>query len=305
MASHGSTTDTIDHLAVQTCGWTDSAMQCAGACYKNAFYGIESHRCVQMTPVQTCNERCVFCWRDHGDHGTPDDRDWADPAAVAQRSIERHRTLVSGYGGHDDVPRDRFEESREPRHVAISLDGEPTLYPYLPELIEVYRDRGLSTFLVTNGTRPERLAACDPTQLYCSVDAPDPTTYEQVVRPAGSDAWGRLGHSLDVLAAADGPRTAIRITLVEGHNDHDPAGYARMIERAAADVVEVKAYMHVGHSRDRLDRSRMPDHATVCAFADRIAEHLPHDRRADVAASRVALLAQSDPPLETSVPDAA
>ncbi|MFW6436433.1 MAG: 4-demethylwyosine synthase TYW1 [Halococcoides sp.] len=295
-------TDTVEHLAVQTCGWTDSSLQCEGACYKNAFYGIASHRCLQMTPVQTCNERCVFCWRDHADHGVPEDRTWADPERVADESIARHRRLVSGYGGNEDVPRDRFEESRDPRHVAISLDGEPTLYPHLPGLIEAYRERGLSTFLVTNGTRPSRLADCDPTQLYCSVDAPDPETFQEIVQPMHDDAWDSLGESLDVLASKDRPRTAIRITLVAGHNDHDPAGYARLIERADADVVELKAYMHVGHSRDRLARDRMPDHEAVCAFADRVATHLDHDRRADVSASRVALLARSDPPLETPVP---
>ena len=32
-------------------------------CYKHQFYGISSHRCVQMTPTLRCNQRCLFCWR--------------------------------------------------------------------------------------------------------------------------------------------------------------------------------------------------------------------------------------------------
>ena len=31
-------------------------------CYKAQFYGIESHRCVQMTDLR-CNQQCLFCWR--------------------------------------------------------------------------------------------------------------------------------------------------------------------------------------------------------------------------------------------------
>ena len=57
-----------NHTAAQTCGWTANALRGEGRCYKNTFYGIQSHRCIQMTPVVKCNERCVFCWRDHAGH---------------------------------------------------------------------------------------------------------------------------------------------------------------------------------------------------------------------------------------------
>ncbi|MFB6308947.1 MAG: 4-demethylwyosine synthase TYW1, partial [Haloarculaceae archaeon] len=40
-----------EHTAVQTCGWTKNAVRGEGKCYKYIFYGIESHRCIQMTPV--------------------------------------------------------------------------------------------------------------------------------------------------------------------------------------------------------------------------------------------------------------
>ncbi|MFB6069181.1 MAG: 4-demethylwyosine synthase TYW1, partial [Halobacterium sp.] len=39
-----------NHTAVQTCGWTKNALRGEGTCYKYAFYGIRSHRCIQMTP---------------------------------------------------------------------------------------------------------------------------------------------------------------------------------------------------------------------------------------------------------------
>ena len=34
-----------------------------GGCYKHAFYGIESHRCMETTPSLACANKCVFCWR--------------------------------------------------------------------------------------------------------------------------------------------------------------------------------------------------------------------------------------------------
>ncbi len=283
-----------NHTAAQTCGWTANALRGEGKCYKNIFYGIQSHRCIQMTPVVKCNERCVFCWRDHRGHAYElGDVEWDDPEAVVDASIELQQKLLSGFGGNDAVPRERFEEAMTPRHVAISLDGEPTLYPYLPELIEAFRDRNITTFLVSNGTKPDVLDACEPTQLYVSVDAPDRKTFDDVVRPVADDAWERLIDTMDVLAAKDETRTVLRTTLLDGMNMEDPDWYAAFYERADPDFVELKAYMHVGHSRGRLDRSTMPSHDAVVAFAEAVQEHMPeYQEFKEVPASRVALLAR-------------
>ncbi|MGM0717463.1 MAG: 4-demethylwyosine synthase TYW1 [Halobacteriota archaeon] len=291
-----------NHTAAQTCGWTANALRGEGRCYKNHFYGIQSHRCIQMTPVVKCNERCVFCWRDHAGHAYElGDVEWDDPEAVADASIELQRTLLSGFGGNEKVPDRAFEEAMKPRHVAISLDGEPTLYPYLPELIDAFHDRGITTFLVSNGTRPSVLEQCNPTQLYVSVDAADRRTFKEVVKPIEENAWERLIETLDVLAEKDETRTVLRTTLLSGHNTHHPEWFAAMFDRANADFVELKAYMHVGNSRGRLDRDVMPDHEEVLEFTEAVQEYLPtHPFIRDVAASRVALLAREE---DTMVPE--
>ncbi len=284
------------HTAAQTCGWTANALRGEGKCYKNVFYGIESHRCIQMTPVVKCNERCVFCWRDHRGHAYElDEVEWDDPEAVVDASIRLQRKLLSGFGGNDDVPRERFEAAMEPRHVAISLDGEPTLYPYLPELLTAFHDRDVTTFLVSNGTRPDVLAACEPTQLYVSVDAAERATFDRVVRPVADDAWERLVDAMDVLAEKTDTRTVLRTTLLRGENMANPDWYAAFYDRADPDFVELKAYMHVGHSRGRLGRETMPDHDEVVAFAAAVRDHLPgHDVMKQVPASRVAMLARDE-----------
>ncbi|SFC54742.1 tRNA wybutosine-synthesizing protein 1 [Halobiforma haloterrestris] len=284
-----------NHTAAQTCGWTANAMRGEGKCYKNIWYGIESHRCIQMTPVVKCNERCVFCWRDHQGHAYElDDVEWDDPEAVVDASLELQKKLLSGFGGNDEVPRERFEEAMEPRHVAISLDGEPTLYPYLPELIDAFHDRDITTFLVSNGTNPDVLRECDPTQLYVSVDAPERHTFDEVVKAVEDDAWERLLETMDVLAEKDETRTVLRTTLIKGENMHHPDWYAGFYGQADPDFVELKAYMHVGHSRGRLDRSSMPDHEEVAEFARSVGEYMPGFTEVkEVPPSRVALLSKT------------
>ncbi|GGL48917.1 4-demethylwyosine synthase TYW1 [Halocalculus aciditolerans] len=284
------------HTAAQTCGWTANALRGEGTCYKHAWYGIRSHQCIQMTPVVRCNERCVFCWRDHNGHAYElDGVEWDDPEAVVDASIELQKKLLSGFGGNDEVPRERFEEAMEPRHVAISLDGEPTLYPYLPELLEAFHDRGLTTFLVSNGTRPEVLRECDPTQLYVSVDAPERATFDDVVGAMEDDAWENLVETMDVLHGKEETRTVLRTTLVEGENMRNPDWYAGFYERADPDFVEMKGYMHVGHSRGRLSRESMPSPERVDEFASDVQEYMDgFDHRFTQEASRVSLLSKTE-----------
>jgi tRNA wybutosine-synthesizing protein 1 len=145
------------------------------------------------------------------------------------------------------------------------------------------------------------LAECDPTQLYVSVDAADRKTFRETVHAVEDDAWDRLVDTMDVLADKDETRTVLRTTVLKGYNDHHPEWYAGMYDRADADFVELKAYMHVGHSRGRLDRSAMPEHEEVREFTEAVQGYLPtHPVLREVEASRVALLAREE---DTWVPE--
>ena len=144
-------------------------------------------------------------------------------------------------------------------------------------------------------------AECDPTQLYVSIDAPDRKTFGEVVDAVEDDAWDRLVETLDVLADEDDTRTVLRTTLLSGYNTSHPGWYAAVFDRAGADFVDMKAFMHVGNSRDRLDRDVMPDHEDVVAFAEAVDEYLPtRPVLRNVEASRVALLARDE---DTWVPE--
>ncbi|MBQ2486045.1 MAG: 4-demethylwyosine synthase TYW1, partial [Methanomethylophilus sp.] len=53
-----------DHSAVKLCGWLKESLVHCRNCYKQDFYGIQSHRCLQMTPsINECTHMCPFCWR--------------------------------------------------------------------------------------------------------------------------------------------------------------------------------------------------------------------------------------------------
>ncbi len=119
-----------EHSAVKTCMYTSKGMTGKGSCYKQKFYGIQSHRCVQMSlAVNFCNLDCSFCWRERSNSafGKLD-----DPIELADKAVAAQRKLLSGFGSSNaSVPKERLAESKEPLHFAISLNGENTVYPKL------------------------------------------------------------------------------------------------------------------------------------------------------------------------------
>jgi len=272
--------------AVKPCLWLNRAMRGGDQCYKHHFYGISSHRCVQMTPTLQCNHLCLHCWRPI-DHPQPE-KEPLEPAALLEGIIAGQMKFLSGYGGARTTDPARLAEARQPKHVAVSLMGEPTLYPYLAELLGLIRRRNMTSFLVSNATRPEVLAELRPTQLYVSINAPDEDMYRRVCRPAG-DLWPRVLESLEGLKDHR-CRSVIRMTLARGLNMERAEDYGRLIERAEPDFVEVKAYMHLGRSRDRLARESMPSHAEIMEFSRALGRSMGYELEADVPLSRVALL---------------
>src|SRR5207245_929887 len=127
-----------EHSGVKLCHWTKASLTKGVGCYKQTFYGIESHRCLQMTPaVDACNLACQFCWRTQ-EWGSNSLLAADDPAFIVDESIRGQRELLTGFKGNPNVSRERFLEAWHPPTVALSLTGEPTLYNRLgkPMFIE-------------------------------------------------------------------------------------------------------------------------------------------------------------------------
>ncbi len=277
------------HGAVKTCLWLKKSMRSDGGCYKSRFYGMASHRCIQMTPVLVCNHRCLHCWRAVEVQADLPDK-WDSPEILVESTLMEQRRLVSGYGGSEFMDRTKWKEAFEPKHVAISLSGEPTIYPHLHELIEEFHKKNMTTFVVTNGTNPDMVGELRPTQLYISLNAPDKETYLKACAPLG-DTWENIKHSLETIKDSIS-RTAVRITLTKGVNMTAPEGYARLIGLAEPDYVELKSYMHLGFSRNRLSRDSMPPHEDVVNFSRKVAEALDYRMADESETSRVVLLSK-------------
>jgi len=288
-----------NHTRVKTCHWTKSDLRGEGGCYKSKFYGIKSHQCVQMTPTFTCNNACVFCWRDLRYHTEPAMQEKIDdPSDIVEGTLHAQRKLLSGFGGNEKTSKEKFERAMKPQHVAISLDGEPTLYPKLPELIKEYKKKNFSTFVVSNGLLPDRIEKLleePPTQLYISVDAPNEELFNIIDRPVIKNAWQGLCKTLSILPnLRQKTRTVLRFTLIKGLNMVYAEQWADIIKLSYPMFVEVKAYMWVGMSRERLEHAHMPEHDEVKEFAQQIATYAEYKLIDEHKPSRVVLLMKED-----------
>ena len=281
------------HSAVKLCHWTKASIYRNKPCYKQLFYGIQSHRCLQMTPaVSWCDQNCVFCWRPlTGKMSFPEKTD--EPAEIVDEAIRQQRILLSGYGEFKEkIGPKRLAEANNPNNAAISLSGEPTLYPKISGLVEEFNRRKFTTFLVSNGMHPEALEKMAmPTQLYLSLEAPNGKLHKKINAPTLRDSWARLNKSLELMSSLK-TRRAIRVTAIKGLNMANESDFAALIETASPDFVEVKAYMFVGYSRERLAQENMPLHNEVKDFAEKINESLGYRVAGESSPSRVVLLSK-------------
>jgi tRNA wybutosine-synthesizing protein 1 len=284
------------HSAVKLCYWTRQSLVQGRDCYKGRFYGIESHRCVQMSPaIDSCNLHCRFCWRSQGWENDEMMTEYDDPEALLDRSIDAQLRMLSGFKGDPTVTLERWEEAQSPRHIAISLTGEPTLYPKMNRFLELCHDRGITTFLVTNGTNPDGLRALDPlpTQLYISVTAPNEEVFRRLTLPTDPHAWSRLRESLEILRHLP-TRRVVRHTLVRGWNLGWVEQYAELDSLARPDFIEPKGYVYMGRSRQRLGRDHVPEHADIAAFGHQLAARTGYEVLDESPDSKVLLLGHSD-----------
>ncbi len=250
-----------------------------------------------MTPTALyCNMRCRFCWRiQSGDIAFQWDEmgldNWDDPEEIVEGCIKAQMDILSGYKANPKTHREKYREALTPKHAAISLTGEPTLYPHIGELIASFHKRGFTTFLVSNGTLPEALTQLDiePTQLYISLCAYDKKTFSKTCRPQIAKAWEKLNETLSLLPSFKCP-TVIRLTLARHLNLDQPEQYAKLIERAHPTYVEPKAYMHVGYSQLRLSFDNMPSHMEIHDFAVKLAKEIGYNLLEEASESRVVLL---------------
>ena len=272
-----------DHSTVELCHWTKKSFKHEGSCYKHQFYGILTHRCMEFSPAgMYCENRCVYCWRpmEFYDAMKMEPEQVAEPEQILRKLMGERKKLIDGFYGDSRNHNQRLYESLLPTHYAISLSGEPTMYPKLPELIKYLKslEATKSIFLVTNGQEPDMIQKLQdedalPTQLYLSTNAADYESFIKINKPKYDDSWERWNRTLDMLKDLD-TRTVLRITLIRNYNNQKemiPA-FADMFRKASPHFIEIKSYMHIGRSTNRLEHENMLEMSEVKKFSEEIAK---------------------------------
>jgi tRNA wybutosine-synthesizing protein 1 len=301
--------------SIQVCEWNKKSLRGEGNCYKQDFYGADTISCHQIAPTTFwCNNSCVFCWRPKEYMGSVPDKkvQEIDPAEMIEALIKERRTLISGFGGHDKVSKESFQKSMNARHWAISLSGEPTLFAKLPQLISLLKKRkGTETvFVVSNGENPmmlKKLWKTDslPTQLYISMVGANEKLWKSITCNNEKDGWEKYLRSLAMLALLP-TRTVIRLTVIKGLNDSDEAisEFSEVLEAVKPDFIEVKSYMWLGFSRQRLKEENTPSHEYTKEFSKKLLKKMPSFKfEAEKANSRIVLLKNRNSKYPTKIID--
>uniref|UniRef100_A0A9L0IW78 S-adenosyl-L-methionine-dependent tRNA 4-demethylwyosine synthase TYW1 n=1 Tax=Equus asinus TaxID=9793 RepID=A0A9L0IW78_EQUAS len=266
------------HSGVKLCRWTKSMLRGRGGCYKHTFYGIESHRCMETTPSLACANKCVFCWRHHTN---PVGTEWRwkmdQPEMILKEAIENHQSMIKQFKGVPGVKEERFEEGMTVKHCALSLVGEPIMYPEINRFLKLLHECKISSFLVTNAQFPVEIKNLKPvTQLYVSVDASTKDSLKKIDRPLFKDFWQRFLDSLKALAAKQ-QRTVYRLTLVKAWNVDELQAYAELVSLGSPDFIEVKGVTYCGESSaSSLTMANVPWHEEVVRFVHELVDLIPN-----------------------------
>jgi len=151
--------------------------------------------------------------------------------------------------------------------------GEPTLRRDLPEIIGRYRDLGISSTMVSNGTRmtedfAARLVAAGLQEVALSIESSDAATHDKVVGQEG--AWQKLTAGVRHLRRDRRPTPEIIFTSVLSsiNMNRDLIGLVPLA--ASLDVKRVRmAPVYVGHLSEA-ERSLLPTPEQIARFENEV-----------------------------------
>ncbi|CBH12986.1 hypothetical protein, conserved [Trypanosoma brucei gambiense DAL972] len=265
------------HSGVKLCRWTKAMLRGRGGCYKHTFYNIASYQCMEMTPSLACANKCVFCWRHHTNPVGRSFRWKVDPPReLIEGGLAGHRRMVKQMRGVPGVTPQRLEEALNVRHCALSLVGEPIMYPEINTFVDLLHEQNISSFMVTNAQFPEQLRDLKPvTQLYLSIDAPTPEELQRVDRPLFEDYWERCLACVRELRRKP-QRTVFRLTLVNKYNTENVSAYADLVRLGWPDFIEVKGVTYCGTSSTSTltMKDNVPRHTEVVEFCEALCQQL-------------------------------
>merc|ERR1712232_61737 len=188
---------------------------------------------------------------------------------IVREGIANHQKMIRECKGIPGVKPDRYNEAMTVKHCALSLVGEPIMYPRINEMLKDLHDRSISSFLVTNAQFPEAIHTLAPvTQLYVSCDAATPHELKAIDRPLFADFWERYLESLRAIREKR-QRTVYRLTLVKDKNMSAPEAYAKLVALGEPDFIEIKSVTVCGKLKaSTLTMGNVPWHEEVRTFSE-------------------------------------
>lgn len=265
------------HSGVKLCRWTKSMLRGRGGCYKHTFYNINSSQCMEMTPSLACANKCVFCWRHHTNPISRHFRWKQDPPELLiAQGMAGHYQMIKQMRGVPGVTPERLATAMQIRHCALSLVGEPIMYPQINGFCDLLHQHHISSFMVTNAQFPEQLRDLKPVvQLYLSIDAPTPDELKRIDRPLFEDYWDRCLSCVKELAKKP-QRTVFRLTLVNHYNTENVKAYADLVAMGQPDFIEVKGVTYCGTSTSSTltMKENVPRHDEVVGFCVALCEEM-------------------------------
>ena len=290
----------FSHSAVQICSWTKKSLVKNLVCYKEKFYGIDCHKCMQFTPLSLwCTNNCIFCWRPASYLNNFDKTSRIEyPKQIIENLIIERKKLLIGFKGNDKINKSKLEDAFIPNHFAVSLSGEPCLYPKLCGIIDYLKNKkkARTIFLVTNGQVPQKIEElnknnCLPTQLYISVSAQTKEKYLEISRSRQKNSWNLFNKSLNIIRKLK-CRTILRMTMINKINTDEKyfPDYANLIKKANPDFVEVKSYINIGESQKQLEKANQCSFEQIQEISKKLCNYISFDYANDAENSKICLL---------------
>ncbi|XP_006752029.2 S-adenosyl-L-methionine-dependent tRNA 4-demethylwyosine synthase TYW1-like, partial [Leptonychotes weddellii] len=95
-------------------------------------------------------------------HTNPVGTEWRwkmdQPEMILKEAIENHQNMIKQFKGVPGVKEERFEEGMMVKHCALSLVGEPIMYPEINRFLKLLHECKISSFLVTNAQFPVEIS---------------------------------------------------------------------------------------------------------------------------------------------------
>ena len=101
-------------------------------------------------------------------------------------------------------------------------------------------------------------------------------------------------------------RTVLRVTLIKNWNDSEKmiSGFASIFEKSNAHFIEMKSYMHIGRSTNRLEYENMVEMADVRRFTEKISNKSDRFEVMDESEiSKIVILQNKKRFIDRNIPD--